>query len=75
MVVLTSGEAIHHLSGLLDATSNSWLCQKTWLVIHPRLVDIAQQVGCNNDIIISDGPGDEQIMQCLQEWGMQKTKV
>lgn len=75
VVVFTSGEAIHNLLSLLDETSKTWLCQKTWLVIHPRLAEIARQLVCDNEIIISDGPGDEQIVQRLKQWALQKIKT
>jgi len=68
VVVLTSGEGISNLLSLAGETSRVWLCGMTWLVIHPRLLDIARQAGCNNDIIVSDGPGDADIMQCLRHW-------
>lgn len=73
VVVLTSGEGIANLLTLAGETSRNWLCSMTWLVIHPRLAEIARQSGCENEIIISDGPGDEDILQCLRQWHMRKT--
>ena len=75
VVIFTSGEGIDNLLSLLDETSRPWLCQKTWLVIHPRLAEHARQAGCDNEIIISAGPSDEQIMQCLTNWAGQQIKT
>jgi len=71
VIVLTSGEGIANLLALAGETSRTWLCSMTWLVIHPRLMDVARQAGYGNDIIVSDGPGDEDIMQCLRQWAQQ----
>lgn len=68
LIVLTSGEGIMNLLSLADETSRAWLCSMSWLVIHPRLVDVARQAGCDNEIIVSDGPGDKNIVQCIQQW-------
>lgn len=73
VVVLTSGEGIANLLSLAGETSRNWLCSMTWLVIHPRLAEIARQSACNNEIIVSGGPGDEDILQCLRQWVQQKT--
>jgi len=68
IVVLTSGEGITNLLSLADESSRSWLCSVIWLVIHPRLQDLARQAGCRNEIIISNGAGDDDIMHCLIQW-------
>lgn len=68
VVILTSGEGIANLLSLATKTSRSWLCSLTWLVIHPRLAELARQSGCDNEIIISDGAGDESIITCLRQW-------
>lgn len=73
VVILTSGEGIANLLSLADETTRAWLCSMTWLVIHPRLADLARRTECANDIIISDGPADENIMQCLRQWARQTT--
>lgn len=74
VVVLTSGEGIANLLTVAGETSRSWLCSMTWLVIHPRLAALARQTVCKNELIISDGPGDEEIVQCLRQWAQQTTK-
>ncbi|MDH5446762.1 MAG: uroporphyrinogen-III synthase [Gammaproteobacteria bacterium] len=71
VLILTSGEAIENLVSLSDSHSQKFLSQKTWLVIHPRLAEIVKQQACYKDILISDGPGDEQILQCLIQWAGQ----
>lgn len=75
VVVLTSGEGIANLLALAGETSRDRLCNITWVVIHPRLVEIARQSGCRNEIIVSEGPGDEQIMLCLRQWAQRITKT
>lgn len=72
VVVLTSGEGIANLLSLTGETSRTWLCNMPWLVIHPRLADIARQAGCENEIIVSEGAGDEQILHCLRQWVQHK---
>ena len=72
VVVLTSGEAIHNILSLLDETGRSWLAGRTMLLIHPRLAELARQAGCESEIITSDGAGDDQIMQCLTAWALQR---
>ena len=74
VIVLTSGEAIDKLLSLADGTARDGLCKISWLVIHPRLAELARQAGCKSEILISDGPGDEQIMQRLQQWARQTIK-
>ncbi len=73
VLILTSGEAIENLLILADATSRNWLCSMSWLVIHQRLVDVARQAGCHNNILVSDGPGDENILRRLGQWAHQTT--
>ena len=73
IIVFTSGEGIMNLLSLAGETSRTWLCSISWLVIHARLVEVARQAGCENEIIVSDGPGDEHIAQCLHQWARQKT--
>ncbi len=73
VIVLTSGEGITNLLSLVSKAACTWLCNKSWLVIHPRLAEVARQAGCKNEIMISDGPDDESIVQCLRQWARQKT--
>ncbi len=69
MCVLTSSEAVRHFSDTLNAYSKwgaEWKAQATLLCSHPRIEDVAKEVGFKNVEICS--AGDEHLLTGIERW-------
>jgi uroporphyrinogen-III synthase len=69
-ITVTSSEALHNLSELLNPADRKHLLQIPLFVTHDRIAAAAQKLGWHN-IICSNG-GDDGIVSALTQWAMQK---
>lgn len=68
IMVVTSGESLKNLVKLTPEHDKSQLFQTPLLIVSPRLVDVARELGDFAEIIISDSAQDEAIVAKIKEW-------
>ena len=66
-IVITSGESIKNLLELVPENIRNLLLQVPLLLINQRLLDIAEQAGFNNKLIIATEASDDAIIETLKQ--------
>lgn len=66
IIMLTSVEALTHLFRL--GAEQNWLKQTTLLVGSQRMADAMAKLEHQGRVLVSDDPGDDQMVNCLLNW-------
>jgi uroporphyrinogen-III synthase len=68
VVTATSGEILHGLARTLGEEGRPLLAASTVVVVSPRLVDVARDLGCKGEILVAPAADDESLAGLLALW-------
>ena len=65
VITISSGEALQHLAAQARAKQQTWLFNLPLIVVHPRLVELARQLGFTLTPQVADNASDAAVIAAL----------
>ena len=68
VITISSGEALQHLASQARAKQQTWLFNLPLIVVHPRLVNLARQLGFTLTPQVADNASDAAVIAALEHF-------